>query len=366
MKKALMISNRRTREMGGGPEKEKNKDLLEKIGWEVEIAYIPTLSIYSPIFIRRILNLTLQVRSEDIDIMVTHCSPPQLHLIGYILKKTTGVPWLAEFRDPLATNVDVEPGSFLHFRRRILEKRVVQTADKVVWWDGIQMEDNYFYETYPNIPESRFYKIPYLGFGGVDIDKFDSVDVEPYEDFTITYAGSFYDGWIEPYAFLEGVKEYVDRHGSDGLQVQFYGDWKEEYQQAVEDKGLEDTVTSYDPVPYDDIISILKKSDLLLHIGGNDPRNELNIPLKIADYVAARSPVLGVVDPSFRAGEFIKEQGIGVVAPPEDPESIAEGIHTVQSGNFKYSPRDNLIDMFDSRSAMDEYASLLDSVSEGK
>jgi glycosyltransferase involved in cell wall biosynthesis len=226
------------------------------------------------------------------------------------------------------------------------------------------MKDDYFRETYPSIPESRFYKIPYLGFGGIDTDMFNSVDVASYDDFTITYAGSFYEGWIEPYAFLEGVKEYVNRHGSDGLQVRFYGDWRDEYQQEVKNKGLEDIVTSYDPIPYEDIIAVLKKSDLLLYIGGNDPRNELNIPLKIADYVAAHSPILGVVNPAFRAGEFIEKNDIGVVVPPTEPKSIADAIHAVRSGEFEYNAEDSLLNRFDSQRAMKEYASILDEISE--
>lgn len=350
--------------MGGGPEKEANKELLREHGWEVEIGYVPDPSLSG--ILKEVPKLTRRVRSDDIDVMVTHCSPPELHALGYILKKITGVPWLAEFRDPLATNVHVEPGSYSHLQRRILEKRVVGSADQVVWWDGIQMNDNHFQESYPDLPESKFYKIPYLGFGGVEIEKFNSVNTEQYDDFTITYAGSFYEGWIEPYGFLEGLSEYVSRHGSGGIRTQFYGDWKEDYQQKVNDKNLEDIVTTYDPVPYDEIIPILKKSHLLLYVGGNDPRNRQNISLKMADYVAAESPILGVIDPTFRAGEFIKKEKIGLSAHPKEPDSIADAIHTVRTADFNYDPNGCIKDRFDSREAMDKYATILNTVSEGE
>lgn len=362
MNKVLMISNNRTREMGGGPEKETNKELLRERGWEVEIGYVPNPSISG--ILKEVPKLAHRVHSDDIDLMVTHCSPPELHALGYILKKITGEPWLAEFRDPLVTNVHVDSGSVSHLQRRTLEKCVVRSADQVVWWDGIQMADNYFYRSYPDILESKFHKIPYLGFGGIDVDKFDSFNTEQYDEFTITYAGSFYDGWIEPYRFLEGLGEYVDRHGREDIQVQFYGDWKDRYQQKVLKENLEGVVTTYDPVSHDEIIQILKKSHLLLYVGGDDPRNEYNISLKMADYIAAESPILGIIDPSFRAGKFIKKENIGITAAPKEENSIADAIHMVRTNNFEYHPTSDLKTRFDSQKSMDEYARVLNAVLE--
>ncbi|MFC6722785.1 hypothetical protein [Halobacteriaceae bacterium SHR40] len=350
--------------MGGGPEKEANKELLRERGWEVEIGYVSNPSI--PGVLKEVPKLTRRLRSDDIDVMVTHCSPPELHAIGYILKKITGEPWLAEFRDPLVTTPDVEPGSFSQFQRRMLEKRVVRSADQIAWWENIQMEEDYFTTIYPEIPKSSFYKIPYLGVGGVDFDKFNRVNAEPYNEFTITYAGSFYEGWIEPYKFLEGLSEFVNRHGSKGIQARFYGDWNNEYQQKVSKENLEDVVTTYDPVPHDEIIQVLKKSHLLLYVGGDDTRNERNISLKMADYVAAESPILGVIDPSFRAGEFIQNENIGISAHPKRADSIADAIKTVYTGNFEYDPADSLKGRFDSRGAMDEYANILNAILKSK
>lgn len=359
-----MISNYRTREMGGGPQKETNKQLLRERGWDMEIGYVSNLSTSG--ILTAIPNLIQQVHSKDIDIIASHCSPPELHGIGYALKKITRKPWLAEFRDPLVTNPDVEPGSFSQFQRRILEKRIVHSADQIAWWENIQMEDRYFSRTYPEMDRSMFYKIPYLGVGGVDFDKFDRVEAESYNKFTITYAGSFYDGWIEPYRFLEAVRKYRDTYSNEEVQVQFYGDWKDKYQQKVREEGIEENVTAYDPVPHDDIIPVLKGSHLLLYVGGDNPRNRQNISLKMADYVAAGNPILGIVDPSFRVGKFINREEIGVAAHPDDAESIAEAIETVRSGRFRYNPDDDLKRRFDSKATMDEYAAVLDSVFEGE
>lgn len=364
MKRVLMISNNRTREIGGGPEKEANKEFLRERGWEVEIGYVSDPSISG--ILKEIPKLARQARSDDIDLMVTHCSPPELHALGYILKKITGEPWLAEFRDPLVTTPDVELGSVSYFQRRVLEKIVVNSADLVAWWENIQINENYFEKTYKEIPHTRFHKIPYLGIGGVEFDNFKTSCSKKYNKFTITYAGSFYDGWIEPYGFLEGLSEYVNRYGSEDIQVQFYGDWKKEYQQKVREEDLKDIVTTYDPVSHDQIIRVLKGSHLLLYVGGDDKRNKRNISLKMADYVAAESPILGVIDPSFRAGKFIKKEKIGIAVHPEKADRIADAIREVFMGAFEYNPDDSLKHRFDAAEAMDEYAAILEAVYEGK
>jgi len=113
-------------------------------------------------------------------------------------------PWLAEFRDPLVTNVHVKPGSLSSYLRQLLERIIVTAADRVVWWNGIQMDENYFEQTYPGLPDTMWQNIPELGFGGLNAEAFESADSKTFNEFTLVYAGSFYEGWIEPYDFFEG------------------------------------------------------------------------------------------------------------------------------------------------------------------
>ena len=120
--------------------------------------------------------------------------------------------------------------------------------------------------------------------------------------------------------------------------MQFYGDWNDEYQGAVEAAGLDDVVTHHEFVPPDEIVPVLKGSDLLLYVGGDDPANRLNVPSKIWDYVGSRTPILAVVDPSFRVAELIEEYGLGLVVDPEDAEGIAAAIAAVRSGEYRYDP----------------------------
>ena len=47
---------------------------------------------------------------------------------------------------------------------------------------------------------------------------------------------------------------------------------------------------------------------------------------KVFEYLAAGRPILAAVPPDGAAAELIRETGAGVVAPPDDPDALAEAL----------------------------------------
>lgn len=358
----LLLSNQQHRAAGAGPENEHNQTLLADHGWNVELAHISTDSI-SDFIIGTVHALVTAVQS-DIAVVDSHCSPPELHVAGLIVSTLAAKPWLAEFRDPLVTNVHVEPDSLSAYLRRLLERIVVTAADRVVWWNGIQIDDDYFDQSYSGLPSTTWYKIPELGFGGLNMDAFESTAPKTFEDFTLVYAGSFYDGWIEPYDFLRGLSRYCE-NGGNPLKIRFYGDWRPHYQNVAENLGIEKWIEPMDAVPHNELIAILKGADGLLYIGGTDTRNSQNIPLKICDYVGAKTPILGIVNPEFRAGTLLAEHNLGIAASPCDPDDIANAIEQIRSEKIDFDANERVFKWFSSEQAMNRYAALLSATADG-
>jgi len=256
----------------------------------------------------------------------------------------------------MVDNPDRNPEAVTTKLAAIVEWLVAQRADRIVWGDGIQMQEGYFGEKYELAPD-RVQKLPYKGFKR---ERFASAETVTYDRFTITYAGSFYDGWIEPYTFLSGLEQYVEEHGQD-IRMQFYGDWRPEYDETVADRGLSKVVSHHEFVPKDKIVPVLKGSNALLHIGGDDPDNRLNVPSKVYDYIGAQSPILAVVDPSFRVSKIIKEEQLGVVAAYNNPEAIADAIDQVRQGEG-FDPDESVYDRFDRRRKIDALATVYKTV----
>jgi glycosyltransferase involved in cell wall biosynthesis len=341
-------------ESGRAADFELRRDMLEARGWELQAGKVPKPFVRT--FLPSVLRLARTARREDVDVVMAASNPFHLQLVGLMVSTLSGVPWLAEFRDPMVENPDRDPDAVTTKLARVVEWLTVHLADHVVWGDGIQMEDDYFVETYGVDPET----VTKLPLRGIRPERFESAGVEDYDDFTITYAGSFYDGWIEPYSFFQGLGQYVEANGESGLRVQFYGDWRPDYDDAIATAGLESVVQHHDFVPKEEVIPRLKGSDALLYIGGDDPENRLSVPSKINDYVGAKSPILAVVDPSFRVADIVEDNGLGVVVPYDDPDEIRRGIESLRDGTQGYDPDEAVFDTFDRKHKADALASILD------
>lgn len=298
---------------------------MKKHGWEIVVGHAPEPYIKS--FWSSFREMRQLANREEPDLIMSINNPFHLHIHGFILSRVTGAPWLAELRDPIFSHPDRELSSPRTWGARLVEELVVRRSDQVVWYDGIQLPDDYFQRKYDSIPQNKFFKLPPIGYRK---SIFEEADTANFDNFTITYAGSFYEGWIEPYTFLKGLGAYQSK-GSDPLAARFYGDWDDRYQKEAEQQGIEDWIDVHEFVPHHEIVPILKGSDILLYVGGDDPQNSRNLPSKLWDYIGAESPILAIVDPDFRAVEFVKERDLGIVVPPSDVDGVARALRALRN-----------------------------------
>lgn len=349
----LLISNRRIDETAGRSEKFATRArLLRDQGWDLEVGYVDPTPLGTAVGTIRCLR-----KAHKVDVINSVSNPPELQIVGGIISRMTNTPWLAEFRDPLVTNPDVDPDSVAATLRKYLERYVLTHADQVVWYDGIQIPDDYFADTYPNVPSGRYQQLPPIGF---EREKFEAIPPESFDAFTIAYAGSFYEGWIEPYTFIKGLGSFVD-HDND-VRALFYGDWDEAYSEAAEAADVGDHVESNTFIPHEEIVPVLKGADALLYVGGDDPRNRLNLPSKLYDYIGAQTPIVAVVDPSFRVAEVIRDHGFGIVVEPGDYEGLADALRHIRTGTFNYDPDPESFEQFSRERSNVAYVDALESV----
>lgn len=332
MTTVLLVSNVGPDDAGGRAEKlASRRAFLAERG--IDLVFGTVGEPYGRTAVPSALRLIRLARREDADLVTSVSNPFHLQLLGFAVSSALGLPWVAEFRDPMVASPDRDPDALVTRVAGAVEWLTARAATRVVWGDGIQITDDYFERRYGIGGKAT--KLPFHGF---DPATFEAADAREYSAFTVTYAGSFYEGWIEPYRFLKGLRAHVERDGSEALRVQFYGDWNERYQEAVDRAGLAGVVEHHEFVPHEEIVPVLKGSDLLLYVGGDDPDNRLNVPSKIWDYVGARTPILAVVDPSFRVAELIEEYDLGLVVDPDDTDGIAEALAAVRSGEYDYDP----------------------------
>lgn len=351
----LLVSNRTLDDNVGRAEKfASRKRLLAQHGWDLEIGYVkPTISG----LIEGSFRCMRKARYADVVNSISN--PPQLQIAGAIAAGVTGSPWLVEFRDPLVENPDVSKESIAARLRKRIERYIITHSNKTIYYEGIQIPENYFVREYPSVDSDTWKQLPPIGF---DTDVFESASPERFDTFTITYAGSFYDGWIEPYNFLNGLKKYIERSDDTDVEGRFYGDWNDDYTTAASEMSLVDHVVLCPFIQHKEIVRIMKGSDILLYIGGTDPRNRRNLPTKLYDYIGAGQPILALVDPSFRVADVVADNDFGIVAHPDDPEAISEAIERIRSGSFNYDPSPEAIRKFTRQHSTSAYIDILNNI----
>jgi hypothetical protein len=179
MRKSLLLLNEGA---GSGRDEkfETRRQLLKDQGWEQHIVTFPATT--SPSLVKAFVTAVRTVRREDVDVVHSVSNPFHLHLLALVLSFVTRRPWLAEFRDPLVTNPDVNPNSSRVDARKLIEALVVRTADRVAWLDMIQLTENCFSRTYPGIPEEQYVELPSIGY---EEELFEGTEVQAYDEFTI-------------------------------------------------------------------------------------------------------------------------------------------------------------------------------------
>ncbi|MDQ3102139.1 MAG: glycosyltransferase, partial [Bacteroidota bacterium] len=82
-----------------------------------------------------IARLKKYLKDHPVDVIVTTGSPHSLHLIGLQLKRSTGISWIADFRDPW-TNIDyygqLKLTHWADRKQHAIEREVLQSADHVL------------------------------------------------------------------------------------------------------------------------------------------------------------------------------------------------------------------------------------------
>ena len=257
------------------------------------------------------------------DVLYTSGPPHSSHLIAIVLKKLTGLPWVADFRDPWSRRPWLAAADRQGRRYRIqvrLEALVINQADCVVLNTETMGAD--FRKAYPEAA-AKFRVIS----NGYDPEAFGMLpDVAPpTEVFTLTHAGALYRR-RDPRPLLRAVATLRDRHVIDAatFRLNLVGSAEPQFEldRLIEQQGLAGLVTLVPRVPHAESLAFLARSHVLVII---QPDTELQVPGKLFEYLYLRKPVLALTGEGATA-DIVRRYELGVVADPADVDSIAASL----------------------------------------
>jgi len=263
------------------------------------------------------------LKEEKIDLIYTTSSPDSAHLVGRELAKKSGLPWVADFRDPWTHRLSFSPPTRWHRRRHHqLERSVFDEASQITVTAEATRQD--YLSIYPHIDPEKI-SVVTNGFDEADFES--SLNVEPAaERFELLHAGQL-NPERPARPFLEGLGRFLNQTPSarQRLRVRFIGASYESDQRAVQELALGDCVEFLPGMSHQNVIAEMRRSHGLILMENDSERGGLILPGKIFEYLRAERPILGLLPPGA-AWDLLTELGTGICCRTNDTEAIAAGI----------------------------------------
>ena len=308
-----------------------------------------------------------EVRRTKASLIHTSSPPNSLHLYGGLLARWTGLPWVADFRDPW-TDGPRRRRNYVNnpLREKIenaMERWVVRHADHVV-------------VTAPPLRERFLKKYDFLKqedisviTNGYDVHDFEAATamVEkllPETGFHLTGTGNIENMFPAEHLFGAIASACAKHEGlRRDLAVHLVGAKRGPYDDLLADLGLQDRVRYEGWVPHVESIRYLQESDALLMCmipqsgGGNE-----KLSGKGFEYLFMRKPFLCLAKPGLTSELFAQTELAHIVDPYDEAGIERELISLYENRNGDAVANEELVQKFDRRNLTGELAEIFESL----
>lgn len=304
------------------------------------------------------------LKEHPVDAIVTTGPPQSMHLIGRGLHRATGIPWVADFRDPWTKMFYYK---HLHLskcadrRHHRLEKSVLDEASAVISVSPLVQQE--FQEMTLNRVE--------LITNGFDADDFVDIcgEVLPSADehsspttFNITHTGLFAEDG-NPLALWDAIaaKCAEDEAFAKALRIRLVGKVDAAIITALSERGLADHVDALGYRSHDEAVAEQRAAGLLILPLRQEPEYRNVLPGKIFEYLASGRPVLGIGQEDGAAAKVLTDSGVGVMFDWDKAGQIRAALDAAWDGTFPFNPSG--IGRYTRSALTHTLAALLDSLS---
>ena len=248
------------------------------------------------------------------------------HMIGFELQKRSGLPWIADFRDPM-----VQEG---------------YPADPLVWQSYKTIEERTFssagYSTFTTPSAARTYQLRFPSAAervvvlenGYDEETFATVENAGMRNHkihpgavTLLHSGIVYPEERDPTQLFEALGQLKTKWEiqADTLKIRFRAAVHDDLINALAMKyGIADFIDCQPPISYREALSEMLNADGLLVMQASNCNEQ--IPAKIYEYLRAKRPIMALTDPRGDTAATLRRAGIVDIARLDSVEEICEAL----------------------------------------
>ncbi len=303
------------------------------------------------------------LETHPADVIISTGPPHTTHLIAMSVAASTGIPWLADFRDPW-TNIDfyrdLRLSGWADRRHHKLEREVLQKADAVCVISNSMAED--FNRICP-----RAYNVITNGFDHGDTGNLNQATADT--KFSLAHIGTL-AGNRNPVTIWKALQNLLADYPAlaNDLEIKLVGKVDHTVISSLNESGLGSFVRKIDYMPHDQVVMCQQQSQVLMLIINNTPNSKMILTGKFFEYLAARRPILCLGPADGDAAAILNETQAGLLAGFDDVETMQKHIlqyyNLFRQGNLVVDSRN--IEKYSRKKLTGELAKLLDKLTDKK
>ena len=298
------------------------------------------------------------LREHPVDVIVSTGPPHSMHLIAREVSKATGIPWVADFRDPWTRMFYFKHLALSDWARKKhekLEKMVLDDASAVVAVSPLVQEE------FKTMTGNRIELVT----NGYDPEDFGQV-VEPDGHFNIVHTGLFAsDG--NPETLWKVLSDLCreDARFADQLRIRLVGKNDTMILDSIHAAGLERNLVDLGYRDHTVAVREQMGSTMLILPLRKEPEYRATLPGKLFEYLGSQRPVLGIGQTDGAMARILADTGAGETFEWDDEAGIRTyGLKRWEkflAGDDDSVP-DNNIEQYSRKATARKMAALLESL----
>lgn len=264
------------------------------------------------------------VRSKRPEVLWSTYPIATAHLIGLVLHRLTGLPWIADLRDPMVDAVH-PVGRMKRATALWIERQTLLHCTRAVCTTAGAARS---YRTrYPDVPESRLCVIE----NGYDEVNFTDAGTPspraPGAPLVLLHSGIVYPLERDPACFFEALAALRSdgKIGPHMLRVVLRAPVMEAHvRDLIARYAIADMVEIAPPLPYREALHEMLSADALLVLQAANCNDQ--VPAKLYEYLRAARPILALTDAAGDTAATLRAAGIDSIAALDSTASIMDAL----------------------------------------
>ena len=243
------------------------------------------------------------------------------HQIGAALQRRTALPWVADFRDPMAQpGYPADPKVWRAFDA--IERATVSAAAACTFTSPGAART--YSARYPHaadrisVLENGYDEESFAGLDGAGKERLQAGTL------TLLHSGIVYPSERDPTHLFAALRDIAGAHPETAQRVRlrFRGAVHEGLLRRLADEyGVGAMIELLPSIGYHDALSEMMRADALLVLQASNCNEQ--IPAKLYEYLRCGRPILALTDPIGDTAAALRAAGVDTIAPLDDAASIA-------------------------------------------